>query len=145
MHILPYCSKPAEFRAYDAEATEIARLLWSAVQSVEPQLQVEHVGSTSVPNCGGKGIVDLAILYPEGLLARARAVLDGFGFQQQGGPEPNEPGALTAERSARRSRTEPRYIPKVFTVSTWAIFHWRSIFLSCSFSSCTIGSLPPLR
>src|SRR5207247_10865809 len=45
-------------------------------------------------------------------------------FKQQGGPEPNEPGALTTERSARRSRTEPRYIPKVFTVSTWAIFHF---------------------
>ena len=67
MHILPYCSRPAEFRAYDPEATEIARLIWSAIQSVEPQLQVEHVGSTSVPNCGGKGIVDLAILYPERL------------------------------------------------------------------------------
>jgi GrpB-like predicted nucleotidyltransferase (UPF0157 family) len=88
MQILPYFSTPAEFRAYDPEVTEVVRLLRSAVQGAEPQLQVEHVGSTSVPGCGGKGIIDLAILYPEGLLGRARAGLDGLGFQKQGGPEP---------------------------------------------------------
>ncbi|MEK7685317.1 MAG: GrpB family protein [Verrucomicrobiota bacterium] len=79
---------PAEFRAYDPEVTEIACLLRGAIQSVEAELQVEHVGSTAVPGCGGKGIIDLAVLYPEGLLARARAVLDGLGFQKQDGPEP---------------------------------------------------------
>ena len=88
MRILPYYSMPAEFRAYDPEFAEIARLLRAAIQNVEPQLQVEHVGSTSVPGCGGKGIIDLAILYPQGLLARTRAVLDGLGFQKQDGPEP---------------------------------------------------------
>jgi len=88
MRILPYFSTPAEFRAYAPEGAEIARQLRGAIQSVEAALQVEHVGSTSVPGCGGKGIIDLAILYPQGLLARARAVLDGLGFQKQGGPEP---------------------------------------------------------
>ena len=88
MRILPYSLMSAEFRAYDAQATEIARLVGDAIRRVEPQLQVEHVGSTSVPGCGGKGIIDLAVLYPEGLLARARTVLDGLGFQKQGGPEP---------------------------------------------------------
>ena len=88
MRILPYSLLPAEFRAYDPEVTGIARLLRDAVSSVEPQLQVEHIGSTAVPGCGGKGIIDLAILYPGGLLARAKAVLDGLGFQKQGGPEP---------------------------------------------------------
>ncbi|HWX20541.1 MAG TPA: GrpB family protein [Candidatus Binatia bacterium] len=88
MRVLPYFSMPAEFCAYDPGATEIARLLCGAIQRVEPELQIEHVGSTSVPGCGGKGMIDLAVLYPEGFLARARAVLDGLGFQKQGGPEP---------------------------------------------------------
>ena len=79
MRILPYFSMSAEFRAYDPELTQTARLLQGAIRSVEPKLQVEHVGSTAVPGCGGKGIIDLAILYPEGFLARARAVLDGHG------------------------------------------------------------------
>jgi GrpB-like predicted nucleotidyltransferase (UPF0157 family) len=88
MRILPYISRPAEFRAYDPQDAEVAHLLVSAIQHVEPQLQVEHVGSTSVPDCGGKGVIDLAVLYGEGFLARARAVLDGLGFQKQSGPEP---------------------------------------------------------
>ncbi|MBI4657266.1 MAG: GrpB family protein [Verrucomicrobia bacterium] len=88
MRIIAYFPACAEFRPYDPEVVAMARLLGSAVQSVEPRLQVEHVGSTSVPSCGGKGILDLAVLYPEGLLARARNVLDGLGFQKQGGPEP---------------------------------------------------------
>jgi GrpB-like predicted nucleotidyltransferase (UPF0157 family) len=78
----------AEFHAYDPEVAEVARLLCDAIQDMEPALRVEHIGSTSVPGCGGKGIVDLAVLYPEGLLARSKAVLDGLGFQKQGGPEP---------------------------------------------------------
>jgi GrpB-like predicted nucleotidyltransferase (UPF0157 family) len=88
MRIGVYISQAAEFRAYPPEVIEIASLLGTAIQGKEPGLEVEHVGSTAVPGCGGKGIIDLAVLYPEGLLARARAVLDGLGFQKQGGPEP---------------------------------------------------------
>ena len=88
MRILPYSSISAEFRAYDPAVAEVARLLGSAIEGVEPKLQVEHIGSTSVPGCAGKGIVDLAVLYPEGFLARARNILDELGFQKQGGREP---------------------------------------------------------
>jgi GrpB-like predicted nucleotidyltransferase (UPF0157 family) len=88
MRILPYFEGPAEFRPYDPAVAEMARTLGEAVREIEARLQVEHVGSTSVPGCGGKGIVDLAVLYPQGLLATARSVLDGLGFQKQGGPEP---------------------------------------------------------
>jgi GrpB-like predicted nucleotidyltransferase (UPF0157 family) len=88
MRILPYSSRPAEFHPYDSEVVGIVSLLGDAIRSVESQLQVEHVGSTSVPGCGGKGVIDLAVLYPEGLLSRARVVLDDLGFQKQGGPEP---------------------------------------------------------
>jgi GrpB-like predicted nucleotidyltransferase (UPF0157 family) len=85
--ILPYVSAPAAFRPYDPAVKELAHRLGEAIRNVEPRLQVEHVGSTAVPGCGGKGIIDLAILYPAGLLATARNVLDGLGFQKQGGPE----------------------------------------------------------
>ena len=88
MRILPYLSMPAEFRAYDPQVVEVAHLLAAALRRVEPKLKVEHVGSTSVPGCGGKGIVDLAVLYPEDFLARARAILDHLGFQKQGGRDP---------------------------------------------------------
>src|ERR1044071_1910699 len=88
MRVLRYHSSPAEFRPYDPAVTEVARLLRDLIEGVESKLQVEHVGSTSVPGCAGKGIIDLAVLYPDGFLVRARHVLDGLGFQKQGGPEP---------------------------------------------------------
>jgi GrpB-like predicted nucleotidyltransferase (UPF0157 family) len=88
MRILPYISTDAEFRRYDPKVAGVAGLLCGVIQGIEPQLQVEHVGSTAVAGCGGKGIIDLAVLYPKGLLDRAKAVLDGLGFQKQGGLEP---------------------------------------------------------
>src|SRR6266702_8778622 len=88
MRILPYRSMPAEFRAYDPQVLEVAQLLIATIRRAEPQIKVEHVGSTSVPGCGGKGIVDLAVLYPEDFLERARAILDHVGFQKQGGRDP---------------------------------------------------------
>jgi GrpB-like predicted nucleotidyltransferase (UPF0157 family) len=49
---------------------------------------VEHVGSTSVPGCAGKGIVDLLLVYRDGQLADARDLLDALGFQRQTGRDP---------------------------------------------------------
>ena len=88
MRIRPYIPGPAEFRPYDPATGEIAAKLRDEIRTTEPRLEVEHIGSTSVPRCSGKGIIDLAVLYPEGLLAAARDVLDTLGFQKQGGPEP---------------------------------------------------------
>jgi len=88
MRILLYVSTVAEFRVFDPKVAEVAARVCDAIQRIASELRVEHVGSTSVPGCGGKGVVDLAILYPVGHLARARAVLDELGFQKQSGPEP---------------------------------------------------------
>jgi predicted metal-dependent HD superfamily phosphohydrolase/GrpB-like predicted nucleotidyltransferase (UPF0157 family) len=60
----------------------------ASIRSYLPGVTVEHFGSTSVPGCAGKGIVDLILLYPDGQLARARDVLDALGFQRQTGRVP---------------------------------------------------------
>lgn len=88
MEILAYIPVPAEFQPYDPSVDEIAQRLRDEIRRIEPRLEVEQVGSTSVPGCGGKGIVDLAVLYPNDLLAIAKAILDALGFQRQTGPEP---------------------------------------------------------
>jgi GrpB-like predicted nucleotidyltransferase (UPF0157 family) len=88
MQVFPYSSSPAAFRPYDPAVREVAHRLGSEIRKTDPRLQVEHIGSTSVPGCGGKGIVDLAVLYPDGHLATAKNVLDQLGFQKQDGPEP---------------------------------------------------------
>jgi GrpB-like predicted nucleotidyltransferase (UPF0157 family) len=53
-----------------------------------PEVEVEHIGSTSVPECEGKGYVDLLVLYPDGALEDAKAALAGLGFQPQSSRDP---------------------------------------------------------
>jgi GrpB-like predicted nucleotidyltransferase (UPF0157 family) len=79
----PYINPPACYQEYDPIAPRIASLITARVAQIEPNLAVEHIGSTAVPGCAGKGIVDLAVLYGEGGLDRAKQVLDTLGFQRQ--------------------------------------------------------------
>jgi|SRR6185295_3743272 len=88
MRIEPYIPDRARFGPYDANAVEVARRIAATIRRRAPALIVEHVGSTAVRGCGGKGVVDLAVLYPNGDLTRARQVLDDLGFQKQGGRDP---------------------------------------------------------
>jgi GrpB-like predicted nucleotidyltransferase (UPF0157 family)/mannose-6-phosphate isomerase-like protein (cupin superfamily) len=63
-------------------------LVGSLIESHQPGVVVEDVGSTSVPGCAGKGVVDLMVLYTPGTLAEARDTLNRLGFQRQGGRDP---------------------------------------------------------
>src|SRR5262249_2257624 len=60
----------------------------SMITSRLDSLTVEHIGSTSVPGCAGKGIIDLMVLYPAGQLEEARRVLADLGFQRQSTRDP---------------------------------------------------------
>src|SRR4051794_9028819 len=79
----PYEGRPAVCQEYDPRMAEVAEQVAAAVRSGLPGVTVEHVGSTSVPGCAGKGVVDLMLVYPDGQLAAARVALDALGFQKQ--------------------------------------------------------------
>jgi GrpB-like predicted nucleotidyltransferase (UPF0157 family) len=83
-----YESQPATCQDHDPRAAEAAQRTAFAIQSRLTGSVVEHVGSTSVPGCAGKGIIDLMLVYPDGQLAEARNCLDALGFQRQGGRDP---------------------------------------------------------
>lgn len=68
---------------YDPRAVEAARRVSRQITSALPSVVVEHIGSTAVPGCAGKGIVDLMLLYPDGQLEDARQALETLGFQKQ--------------------------------------------------------------
>lgn len=84
------------FRPYDPRCGEVAARLAVMIQAGMPEARVEHVGSTAIPGCHGKGPVDLMLLYPPGRLAAARDRLDRLGFQQH-----EQPGAFPEERPVR--------------------------------------------
>ena len=80
---------PAACRPYDPRAPEVARRVGFLIRQRLTHVLVEHVGSTAVPGCAGRGVVDLLIPYRGGgELAAIRHVLDGLGFQRQRSPTP---------------------------------------------------------
>jgi GrpB-like predicted nucleotidyltransferase (UPF0157 family) len=82
-------SKPDEiFRPYDDRFPEVAHQVAALIEAQLPDGRVEHIGSTAVPNCAGKGNIDLLLCYPPGRLAAAREALDRLGFQRQTGKDP---------------------------------------------------------
>jgi GrpB-like predicted nucleotidyltransferase (UPF0157 family) len=77
----PYHEPPLECRENNPQAVEIARQISGLVARYLPSVKVEHVGSTAVPGCGGRGIVDLLIACPEGEAEKVNMLLLRLGFQ----------------------------------------------------------------
>jgi GrpB-like predicted nucleotidyltransferase (UPF0157 family) len=84
----PYSNLPVECRPHDPRTADVAARVAALVVERLPSVEVEHVGSTAVSGCWGKGVVDLMLVYPDGQLAAAREVLDGLGLQRQTTPDP---------------------------------------------------------
>jgi GrpB-like predicted nucleotidyltransferase (UPF0157 family) len=87
----PYVREPVACRPYDARSAEVARRVGDAVRAHLPGVTVEHVGSTSVPGCEGKGVVDLMIPVAPGQMEPVKALLEALGFQKQVPPAGHEP------------------------------------------------------
>ena len=84
---------PADaFRPYDARCPAVARRVAELVRGRLPGATVEHVGSTAVPGCPGKGVVDLMLPYAPGTFEAVRAAVAGLGFQAHLGRDPFPPG-----------------------------------------------------
>jgi GrpB-like predicted nucleotidyltransferase (UPF0157 family) len=83
-----YEETDAEYLPYNPELSRVAMSLAKTIVAAKHDLQVEHIGSTAIAGCWGKGIIDLLVLYKPGDLESARAALDRLKFQRQAGPEP---------------------------------------------------------
>jgi GrpB-like predicted nucleotidyltransferase (UPF0157 family) len=86
--VTKYVRLEPAFRPYDPDAARAAATVVAWISGRDPHLRVEHVGSTAVPGCGGKGLIDLLVTYPEGRLEDAKRVLAGLGFQPQQSRDP---------------------------------------------------------
>src|SRR5229473_1531214 len=64
--ITAYPIKPPACVEYDPRVVEVAHEIMQMISAALPPVTVEHIGSTSVPGCAGKGIIDLMVLYPDG-------------------------------------------------------------------------------
>ena len=80
----PYDEPPVVCRDFDPRAADIARQVAGLVSRHLPAARAEHVGSTAVPGCGGRGSVDLLIACPEAELEKLDLLLGRLGFRQGG-------------------------------------------------------------
>jgi len=84
----PYEGRPAVCREYAPRAAAVARQVAALISDHLPHVCVEHVGSTAVPGCAGRGIVDLMVPVPDGEMENVERMLDGLGFQRQTNRDP---------------------------------------------------------
>jgi GrpB-like predicted nucleotidyltransferase (UPF0157 family) len=83
--IFQSASKPiAEYHDWNPRYAEVVRCLLSDLGPLPAGIAIEHVGSTAVPGCGGKGIIDLLALYPASALEETKTWLLALGLSRQG-------------------------------------------------------------
>jgi hypothetical protein len=84
----PNEKRPAACTGHDPRASRVAERVGRLIVSRLPGVVVEHIGSTAVAGCAGKGVIDLMVLYKPGRLAEVTEGLDALGFQRQTGRDP---------------------------------------------------------
>ena len=83
--ILEPASRPKlAYHDWDPRYPEVAKAFVLAVSPLPPFLELEHIGSTSIPGCGGKGVIDFMALYRDGCLEEAKAYFLGDRVQSPG-------------------------------------------------------------
>lgn len=79
--ILPYPHQPVEYGDSDPRAPAVAQLIGNHIRQHLPGIQIEHIGSTAVADCPGRGVIDLMLLYDAEPIDLILATLDALGFQ----------------------------------------------------------------
>src|SRR4028119_2093918 len=80
----PATKPDAHYVEYDPLYPVVAQEIADKITNPRHGLCVEHIGSTAVVGCGGKGIIDLMAIYPEGELDSTRNYLLSLGLVTQG-------------------------------------------------------------
>jgi GrpB-like predicted nucleotidyltransferase (UPF0157 family)/FMN phosphatase YigB (HAD superfamily) len=70
------------FREYSKEYPTWFKQEKKELSKLLPNSKIEHIGSTAVPNLGGKGIIDIAIFTPAGFLKTAKKKISSNGYEQ---------------------------------------------------------------
>ena len=75
LKIRGYPVQPPACVEYDPRAGQVARRVIRQITRALPSVSAEHIGSTAVPGCAGKGIVDLMVTYLPGELQPVKDLL----------------------------------------------------------------------
>jgi len=101
------------FLPYDPRSPDAFQLVASAIHAEAGGLTVEHVGSTAVPGCGGKGFIDVLVLASrENQILGATRMIQRIGFVEHHYGQ-GYPGARGAVRyDGTQFRVHIQILPK---------------------------------
>jgi GrpB-like predicted nucleotidyltransferase (UPF0157 family) len=104
--ILPYGDRgPFHCLPYDNRGPRVFDLVARRIKRTNPCLVVEHVGSTAVPGCPGKGFIDVLVMVPsvDDLTDTAIAVQrEGFAEHDYGQGYPGARGTVKIDSALFR-------------------------------------------
>jgi RimJ/RimL family protein N-acetyltransferase/GrpB-like predicted nucleotidyltransferase (UPF0157 family) len=78
-----YRAWPLACRAYEPGTIEAASALIALLARELPDAAIEHIGSSAIPGCAGKGYLDMLVAYRPGALEVTKDGLAALGFQRQ--------------------------------------------------------------
>src|SRR5581483_521627 len=85
----PYPPAPPTCEAWHPRGPVVAARVMALIQERLPGARIEHIGSSAVPGCDGKNVVDLLIPYDDALhLGAIDAALFALGFGRQRSRDP---------------------------------------------------------
>ncbi len=87
MEINLYTESEILYAHFDFASPHVAASLAEMIVGACFEVQVEHIGSTAVTGCAGRGVIDLLVRYPSGSLKIACDALDRLGFQHRSGAD----------------------------------------------------------
>ncbi|MEI6477810.1 MAG: GrpB family protein [bacterium] len=89
MNILPYHLPEVLYLPYDDQLPRVAEMLEMAIKAALPDLEVDHIGSTSIPGMPGKNSLNLVVLCSRDRFPAVLKLLEDLGFQNH--PFKHEP------------------------------------------------------
>jgi len=114
--ILPYERAPLALHEWDPATQEVAARVAQLVNRARPDLAVEHIGSSAVPDLPGKNIVDLGIETSPHDVPAVTRLLEDLGFHLMTGPRafpPTRPLLIGAiDHDGRRYRIHAHVHPR---------------------------------
>lgn len=83
MKIRPYSKKPVTIYKWHPRYLQIADSMKTFLSQRIADVKIYHFGSTSIPGCDGKDILDFILTYKKYNLNRIKKQVDHLGFQKQ--------------------------------------------------------------
>jgi GrpB-like predicted nucleotidyltransferase (UPF0157 family) len=114
--------KKYSFNKYSNDYKQLFSRERSKLRKVLPNVKIEHVGSTSIPGLGGKGIIDIAIRIPKSKLSQFMEKLEKLGYESAVDHPVTKTSAFLQEIIKNNGKERRVHVHLVFDDTFWESF-----------------------